>query len=50
MAESNNEKKEITLDGQTVTLEKLNEMKSNPSVRIEEVAPGKYISKKRLNG
>lgn len=48
MAEDN--KKETTLDGQPITLEKLEEMKKNPSVKIEEVAPGKYISKKRLNG
>lgn len=50
MAESINEKKELTLNGQPVTLEKLNEMKANPSLKIEEVAPGKYISKQRLNG
>lgn len=53
MAEELNESKEvITLDGQVVTLEQLEEAKENKSVRIVEDKnkPGAYRTLTKMNG
>lgn len=44
------EDQKITINGKEATLEQLNEAKKNPSVKVEETAPGVYITKQRLNG
>jgi len=41
---------EITLDGVPVSVQQLNEAKSNPTVRIVEDSPGVFKTLKRLQG
>ena len=41
---------QIELDGQLISLQEFNNMKSDPNKRFKEVAPGKYITLTKLHG
>lgn len=44
------EEKQVTLDGNTITLAQLEEAKKNSAVRIIETGPGQYKTLSKMKG
>lgn len=47
-AQTSDAEKQVTVDGQTVTTEKLQELKKDGSVRLVEDRPGQFTTLKRM--
>lgn len=41
---------EIIVNGERVSVEKFEEMKSNPNILLVEVGPGQFTTKQKLKG